>query len=125
MVYTWSDGFNYEITPEAEGNNIAAVNVRAVNQSSTQVTLSIDAGAASLIGIEGEEYRPFEPSSRHLETDADAPADNLYGSHLWGRFQLRKDFEISGWFFFEVPDGVEISDFGWDDVEFVRVPYPR
>ena len=125
VVYTWSDGLNYEITPEADGSKIAVVRARAVNLDSTQVTLSIDAGAAALNAKEGEAYAPFEPSSRHVETDAEAPEDNIYGPHLWGQFQLRKGFEVAGWFFFEVPDGEEFADFAWSDVEFIRVPYPR
>ena len=125
VVYTWSDGLNYEITPEAEGTKIAAVRARAVNQDSTQVTLSIDARAATLNAKEGEAYAPFEPSSRHVETAAEAPEDNVYGPHLWGQFQLRRQFEVKGWFFFEVPDGEEFADFAWNDVEFIRVPYPR
>lgn len=126
VVYTWSDGVNYEITPEAEGSKIAAVRARAVNLDSTQVTLSIDAGAATLTAKEGDAYSAFEPSTRHVETSAEPPEDNIYGPHLWGQFQLRRGFEVAGWFFFEVPDGVdEFADFAWDDVEFIRVPYPR
>ena len=64
VVYTWSDGLNYEVTPEADGSKIAAVRARAVNLDSTQVTLSIDAGAVTLTAKEGEAYAPFEPSSR-------------------------------------------------------------
>ena len=125
VVYTWSDGQNYEITPAAEGASIAAVRVRAVNQTSTQVTLSIDPAAAALTGADGDVFRPFEPSTRHVETDADAPADNPYGAHFWGNYQLLRKFQVAGWFFFEVPDGTDFVDFGWEDVEFVRVPYPR
>ena len=125
VVYTWSDGVNYEITPQEDGAKIAAVRARAVNLESTQVTLSIDAGAATLNGMEGEAFAPFEPSTRHVETTEEPPEDNPYGAHMWGRFQLRRGFEVAGWFFFEVPDGLEYSDFAWEDVEFIRVPYPR
>ena len=125
VVYTWSDGLNYEITPQEDGAKIAAVRARAVNLESTQVTLSIDASAAALNTKEGEAYFPFEPSSRHVQTSAEPPEDNIYGPHMWGQFQLRRGFEVAGWFFFEVPDGEDFSDFSWDDVEFIRVPYPR
>ena len=125
VVYTYSDGKNYEITPEEDGAKIAAVRARAVNVTSTQVTLSIDAGAAVLNGKEGEAYRPINPFGRHTETNAAAPEENPYGQHMWGRFQLRKGFELAGWFFFEVDDGVDYADFAWEDVEFIRVLYPR
>ena len=125
VVYTWADGVNYEITPQEEGAKIAAVRARAVNVTSTQVTLSIDAAAARLNAKEGEAYAPFEPTSRHVQTGDEPPEENPYGAHMWGDFQLRRGFELAGWFFFEVPDGQEYSDFGWEDVEFIRVPYPQ
>ncbi len=124
VVYS-VQGQSYVITPMEEGAKIAALRVRAVNLTSTQVTLSVDEAAVILNGKEGEQFRPFEPGSRAEETTEEAPEDNPYGTHLWGRFHLRKGFEIAGWLFFEAPAGKEFVDVVWDNVEFVRVPYPR
>ena len=53
------------------------------------------------------------------------PEGNPYGLHVWGSFQLNKGYEIAGTVFFEVPKDLEFSDTIWDNVEYVRVPYPK
>ena len=124
VVYT-VQGQNYVIAPQQEGTVIAAVRTRAVNRNSTQVTLSIDENAAVLTTTGGDEFKAFEPDGRAVKTSDPAPEDNPYGSHIWGQFQLIQNFEIAGWFFFDVPEGSEFDSFSWDDVEFVRVIYPK
>lgn len=123
VVYTFQEK-NYVIAPQQEGNKIAAVKARAVNLKSTQVTLSIDENAATLNTADGSQFKPFESGVRAVETSETVPKDNPYGSRIWGQFQLIKGFEVSGWFFFEVPEGTKFSDFSWEDVESIRVPYP-
>ena len=124
VVYDFQ-GQSYVITPMEEGAKIAALKARVVNFTSTQVTMFIDEASVTLNGTEGEQFSPFKPGTRAEKTTEEAPEDNTYGSHLWGRIQPRKGFHATGWFFFEVPAGTEFVDVAWDDVEFVRVPYPR
>ena len=124
VVYT-VQGQNYVITPKQEGTIIASVRARAVNLESTQVTLSVDENAAMLITSGGEEFKPFEPGARAVKTSDLAPEDNPYGSHIWGQLQLLKNYEIAGWFFFEVPKDSEFAAFSWKDVELIRVRYQQ
>ena len=124
VVYTTIQGQNYVITPQQEGTTIAAVRTRAVNLKSTQVILSVDEDAALLTTADGAGYRPINPAVQAVETSEQPPKDNPYGSHIWGQFQLIQNFEIAGWFFFEVPEDSEFLAFAWDDVELVRVLYP-
>ena len=124
VVYT-TQGQNWVITPQEENFKIAAVRARAVNLTSTQVSLSVDASAITLNARDGVGFKPFEPGMRAVETSEEAPEDNIYGAHIWGPFQLFKGFEIAGWLFFEVPEDTEFADIVWDNVEFIRVPYPR
>jgi len=122
VVYTLQ-GQNYVITPQQEGTVIAVVRARAVNRNSTQVTLSVDEDAAALTTVGGAAFKPFEAAARAVETSEPGPKDNPYGSHIWGQFQLIQNFEIAGWFFFEVPEKSKFFSFSWDDVEFIRVLY--
>jgi len=124
VVYT-AQGQNWVITPQEENSKIAAVRARVVNLTSTQVTLSVDEDSVTLNAKDGPNFKPFEPGMRALGTEEEAPEDNIYGAHIWGPFQLYKNFEVAGWFFFEVPDDTEFSDIVWVNVEYVRVPYPR
>ena len=124
VVYT-VQGQNYVITPEKDGTVIAAVRARAVNQNSTNVTLTVDEDTASLTTAGGLDFKPFEPGIRAVKTSEEAPKDNPYGTHIWGQVQLIQNFETAGWFFFEVPKDAEFIVFSWDDVEFIRVRYPQ
>jgi hypothetical protein len=131
VVYTIQDmngrPENWVITPKEEGFKIAVVQTRAVNTKSTQVDLSVDENTAMLTAKDGGgEFKAFKADKMRVEkTSEEAPKGNPYGSHIWGPYQLFKNFEIAGYLFFEVPDGTEFADMIWDDVEFVRVVYPR
>ena len=122
VVYTFQ-GQNYVIASQQEGMTIAAVKARVVNLMSNQVTLSVDENAVTLRSPGGVAFKPFEPKVREVETSETAPKDNPYGAHIWGQYQLKKNFEVAGWFFFEVPEDAEFIDLLWEDVETVRVIY--
>lgn len=122
VVYT-ANGQNYMISPQEEGMSIAAVRARAVNRNSTHVSISVDQDTAILRSENGDEFKPFEPSKRAVKTSEMAPKDNPYVSHLWGQFRVIQNYEIAGWFFFEVPNDSEFTELSWDDLEFIRVKY--
>ena len=115
---------NYILKPLDPGNVIAAVKARAVNPESSQVILSIDERASILRDVGGVEFSPFEPGQRAVETTESVHERNLFGVHLWGQHNLTMGFEVSGWFFFEVPESTEFASFVWEDVESVSVHYP-
>ena len=114
---------NYVITPQEDGFKIAAVRVRAVNQTSAQAVLSIDENAVTLLPVNGTPLHPIVVHIRAEETAEEVSDGNPYGAHLWGTFQLMKGFEVSGWFFFDVAPGSSFTDIIWEDVEYIRVPY--
>lgn len=124
VVFT-TNGKNYLISPQRDGEIIAAVKARAVNLKSTQVSLSIDESAVKLRTKDGLEFHALNVSSVRVETSSQVTDDNKYGTYAWGSVALKKGFEIAGWFFFSVPSGTEFFDFVWDDVEFVKVQYPK
>jgi len=119
------NGQNYVISSDDQNKTIAVVKTRIVNIKSTQVNLSIDETSATLNSSEGDMFNAFNPASKALKTDENFPEDNPYGLQIWGEFTLKKGYEIAGVLFFEVPFGLDFSDLIWDDVEYVRVPYPK
>ena len=118
---------NYVIAPQQEGNVIAAVRARVLNPESTQVTLSVDENAATLRDLNDTQYKLIDPSPGQgaVETQEEAPEENPYAARLWGEFQVVAGFEIPGWLFFETPEALDFSALVWEDVEFVRVRYPK
>ena len=123
IVYSSVAGKSYVITPREDGLKIAAVRIRAVNKTSAQVVMSVDENAVNLIPENGSPINPIVVHDRAEETTEEVSEGNPYGAHLWGTFQLARDFEVAGWFFFEVDPGNEFTDIIWEDVEYVRVPY--
>ena len=118
---------NYVIAPQQEGYVIAAVRARVLNPESTQVTLSVDEKAATLRDLNDTQYKLIDPSPGQgaVETQEEAPEDNPYAARIWGEFQVIVGFEIPGWLFFETPEALDFSALVWEDVEFVRVRYPK
>ena len=118
-------GQNFVIRSNEDNFQIAAVKLRVVNVKSTQVTLNVVRDAVTIVSKDGQTFSPFYPEDMASKTSDMHPEGNPYGLHVWGSFQLNKGYEIAGTVFFEVPKGLEFSDTIWDNVEYVRVPYPK
>ena len=118
-------GQNFVISSNEDNFQIAAVKLRVVNVKSTQVTLNVVRDAVTIVSKDGQTFSPFYPEDMASKTSDMHPEGNPYGLHVWGSFQLNKGYEIAGTVFFEVPKGLEFSDTIWDNVEYVRVPYPK
>ena len=118
-------GQNFSISSSEDNFQIAVVKLRVVNMKSTQVTLNVDRDAVTIVSKDGQTFSPFYPEDMASKTSDIHPEGNPYGLHVWGSFQLNKGYEIAGTVFFEVPKGLEVSDAIWDNVEYVRVPYPK
>ncbi|MBF8267391.1 MAG: hypothetical protein HW388_899 [Dehalococcoidia bacterium] len=122
VVYTVGEQ-SFAIAPLGEGMTLALVKVRVINPKSTRVTLTLDEEAVFLIGTGEEEFHPLNPGLRAVESSALAPKGNPYSSHLWGQIQVLQGYEVTGWFFFEVPVGSKFAAFAWEDVETIMVYY--
>lgn len=121
-VYTVGEQ-SFAIAPREEGMTLALVQVRVINPTSSRVTLSLDEEAVFLVEAGGEELHPLNPGERAVETSVPTPKGNPYGSHLWGQIQILQGYEVTGWFFFEVPVGSKFTAFSWEDVETIMVYY--
>ena len=118
-------GQNFSISSSEDNFQIAVVKLRVVNMKSTQVTLNVDRDAVTIVSKDGQTFSPFYPEDMASKTSDIHPEGNPYGLHVWGSFQLNKGYEIAGTVFFEEPKDLEFSDTIWDNVEYVRVPYPK
>ena len=115
----------FAIVSSKENFQIAVLKVRVVNLKSAQVTLTVNEDAISIIAKDGQSFKPFYPVDMASKTSDIHPEENPYGLHMWGSFTLKKGYEVAGNIFFEVPADLEFSDAIWDNVEYVRVPYPK
>ncbi len=124
----------YVFRPKASNRQMAAVCVTVVNRTSTVMPLEVNPEAARLGNRRGERISasdPFERSSIVDATDEASilrdPGDNEDLSRctqlLWGQIQLDRDFQVSGWMLFDVPKGLTLGTFWWDEVDEVVLDY--
>ena len=124
----------YVFRPKASNRQMAAVCVTVVNRTSTVMPLEVNPEAARLGNRRGERISasdPFERSSIVDATDEASilrdPGDNEDLSRctqlLWGQIQLDRNFQVSGWMLFDVPKGLTLGTFWWDEVDEVVLDY--
>jgi hypothetical protein len=111
----------FVITPQEEGTTLALAQARVVNQKSTRVTLTLDKEAV-LLEIGSEIFNPLYFAEHSEPTTELIPEEYSYTPLLWGNVHIKKGFEVTGWFIFEVPVDSDFTNFYWEDVESIRVP---
>ncbi len=125
VLYYGDSGEVYEITPSVEGNVLALVKARIINQKSTHISLFVDELAANLSIKDAQEAPPIYYLERGVESTKIIPSDYKYGPFIWGQVDIPLGYEITGWMIFEVAKGSTYNSFIWEDADFVRVIYPK
>ena len=121
VSYT-SDGQHFVITPKASNRQLALVNIRVVNQSSTLVPLAIGVSAAQLGDRRGERIDAQDPFEAAKPTDTPPEeGEKSYIPFLWGEIVLEKRTQVGGWMIFDVPKGLRLSTIWWNEVDGIIV----
>ncbi len=124
----------YVFRPKASNRQMAAVCVTVVNRTSTVMPLEVNPEAARLGNRRGERISasdPFERSSIVDSTDESSILTDTGDDEdlsrctqlLWGQIQLDRNFQVSGWMLFDVPKGLTLGTFWWDEVDEVVLDY--
>ena len=125
VLYYDESGDVYEVNPSGEGNVLALVKARIINQKSTQISLFVDELAAKLSIKEAQGASPIYYLERGVKSSKTIPSDYKYGPFIWGQVDIPLGYEINGWMIFEVTKGSKYHSFIWEDADFVRVMYPK
>ena len=124
----------YVFRPAASNRQMAAVCVTVVNRTSTVMPLEVNPEAARLGNRRGERIPASDPFERSTIVDATDEASILRDTGdaedlsrctqlLWGQIQLDRNFQVSGWMLFDVPKGLTLGTFWWDEVDEVVLDY--
>ena len=127
LIYQDLDGGYYNVGPAQAGHHFVVARVTIWNNRSGLLSLNIDAESGTLEGttLEGTERQkalPVDPYERRVRLDAPPAALSPYLPFLWGPSDLPQDFNIAGWMVYEVPDGTEIMQLRWEQVDSLRFP---
>ena len=122
LIYQDLDLGYYNVGPAQPGHHFVVAHVTIWNNRSGLLSLNIDAESGTLEGMEREKGLPVDPYERRVKLEAPPAALSPYLPFLWGPSDLPQDFNITGWMVFEVPDGAEIVQLRWEQVDSLRFP---
>lgn len=122
VVYQDTDLNYYNLGPARDGHHFIAARITIWNIRSGLLSINISEESGILEGMEGEEALPVNPYERRVQLDAPPAALSPHLPFLWGPSDLQQDFNITGWIIFEAPDGMEIRQLKWEQVDTLRFP---
>lgn len=122
LIYQDTDNNFYNVGPAMEGHHFVVAQVTIWNIRSGLLSINISEESGLLEGTERERALPVNPYERRVKLDERPAALSPHLPFLWGPSDLPQDFNIRGWMVFEVPDGTEIAQLKWEQVDVLRFP---
>ena len=109
----------------ASNRQLAMVKVTVVNRTSTVVLLVVDGDVAQIGDRRGQRIASLNPLIDYKTLDAPDPsAAEGFLPFLWGEIELSIGSQVEGWMVFEVPLGLRLGTFWWDEVDYIILDYP-
>ena len=109
----------------ASNRQLAMVKVTVVNRTSTVVLLVVDGDVAQIGDRRGQRIGSLDPLTDYKPLDAPDPsAAEGFLPFLWGEVELSIGSQVEGWMVFEVPVGLRLGTFWWDEVDYIILDYP-
>lgn len=106
--------------PKASNRILALVEVTVINRTSTVVPIKIDEDASLLGDSRGQTIKPVNPfENNQLINIINEPIKDIYSPLLWGDIELARNTQVSGWMIFDVPRGLRLNSFTWDEVDYI------
>ena len=114
------------IQARATNQQLALVHVTLVNRTSTVIPLKIEQAVAQLGDRRGRRIDALNPFEASKVVEAPELAEeNKYLPFLWDEVELAKQTQVAGWMVFEVPKGLRLGSFWWDEVDFIILDFPE
>ena len=106
--------------PKASNRILALVEITVINRTSTVVPIKIDEDASLLGDSRGQTIKPVNPfENNQLINIINEPINDIYSPLLWGDIELARNTQVSGWMIFDVPRGLRLNSFTWDEVDYI------
>jgi hypothetical protein len=119
VAYMDTSGQHRVIRSRATNRQLAVVNVTVVNRTSVITPVLVDETSARLGNRRGERINPLDPNTSAVAVDTADAEENKYVPLLWGQFELDRNMQVQGWMVFDVPKGLVLGTFWWDEVDTV------
>ncbi|MBM03461.1 MAG: hypothetical protein CL766_01555 [Chloroflexi bacterium] len=119
LDYVHLNGQYNRLFPKASNRILALVEVTVINRTSTVVPIKIDENASLLGDSRGETIEPLNPFKNEQLIILNEPIKDIYSPLLWGDIELARNTQVSGWMIFDVPRGLRLNSFTWDEVDYI------
>ena len=119
LDYVHLNGQYNRLFPKASNRILALVEVTVINRTSTVVPIKIDENASLLGDSRGETIEPLNPFKSEQLIILNEPIKDIYSPLLWGDIELARNTQVSGWMIFDVPRGLRLNSFTWDEVDYI------
>ena len=119
VSFTDSAGNPMVLRPRASNRQLAVVDVTVVNRTSIITPMIIDSDAAKLGNRRGERINALDPFALAQPLDVADSETDMYKPFLWGETVLDRNFQVEGWMVFDVPKGLVLGSFWWEEVDQV------
>lgn len=119
LDYVHLNGQYNRLFPKASNRILALVEVTVINRTSTVVPIKIDQDASLLGDSRGETIEPLNPFKNEQLIILNEPIKDIYSPLLWGDIELARNTQVSGWMIFDVPRGLRLNSFTWDEVDYI------
>ena len=126
VIFTDGLGQKRLIRPKASNRQIAVVNIIVANKSTTMVSLLLNESAVELGDRRSDRLEAIDPFNADVLESGDEDyrdAVVLDEPPLWGEVELKKDFQIEGWFVFDVPKGLKLGTLWWNQADTVSLDF--
>ena len=123
VAYTGADGRHRVIRPIASNRRIAVAEVTIVNRTTTVVPLLVDEAAAEIGDRRSRRVEAVDPVGTAEFVDSAGDDSNLYTPFLWGKIELARQTQVSGWMVFDVPQGMTLGTLWWNEVDDILLDY--
>ena len=128
LRYPGNDGSHYLVAPTSPDNELVMVRLDIRNARASKALFTIDSEAAELHGSDyyNEVFVPIDIDAQRVDaTEADSaerrfarpepgcPTQIPCVLFLRGPVELPQNFGLLGWLVFEIPKGIELTEFKW------------
>ena len=120
---------HYIIRPSVPGNELVALLTNVNNTGEELVSMTVGADSAELWGFQDDQRYPLLevlPGNRAnvIRVEVADASEDLYTPFIAGPTDLPPEHSVTGWLFFDVPEGTELRELVWrggEDVVHVGV----
>ena len=122
-------GASYRLLEHTNPNRTyAAIQVRIVNRKAGVTPLFVRSETAQLGDPRSDRIFALDLCTAGISYEPPPESEAVETTHsplLWGNVELKKDFQVRGWMFFDVPKSLPLDAFWWEDPETQTIVYSR